>query len=223
MNQHLINLLPDEIRMRCQAGVRTGQTVSAFAAVIVVLVVLATYGRLELNQAEQRLVRTRAQANLVLEMEERAKSLRQSQQEAAEYLELYRKVAPPLKVSAVIATIINELPESVALDRVEIDSGARRRVRTARSRGRDDEDDEVPRVLTCEIAGFALSDEQVAQIVDGLSERAPFQRVSLDFSRTRLVREKSAREFRLSCRVDLEALYDVELHTPAVASAEGGQ
>lgn len=222
MKQHQIDLLPDSIRLRCQAGVRTGQTVSAFVAVIVLLVVMLTYGRLELDQAETELVATRTQADLVLEMERRASSLQQSHEQAAEYVELYRKVAPPLEVSDVVATIINELPASVALDRIEIDAGARRRVRTARSRGSAEEDEARPRILNCEIAGFARSDEQVAEIVDRLSDRPPFQRVSLDFSRTRLVREQAAREFRLSCRVDLEAAYEIERRETAVASAEEG-
>ena len=209
MRQHPIDLLPDSVRQRLQAGARTGQTVAAFGSVIALLVIVITYGRFHVNRAEREARMTKQQANLVLEMEKRASSLRQSLDEARAYLDLYHKVAPPLDVSAITATIINELPDSVSLDRIDIDLGAHQPVRTSRSRGKSDKIENAPRALTCEIAGFAQSDEQVAQIVDRLSAQPPFEKVSLDFSRTRTVREKTAREFRLSCRVDLEALYQI--------------
>lgn len=218
MKQHAINLLPDSIRQRLQAGARTGQTVGAFGSVIALLVLVITYGRIERDRAERDVAMARDQANLVIEMDERGKSLHASLRDAESYLELYRKVAPSLDVSAVMATIINELPESVALDRIDISAGARLPVRTARSRGRDEKVESSPRIMTCEIAGFAQSDEQVAQVVDRLSAQPPFEKVSLDFSRTRLVREQSAREFRLSCRIDLDVLYAV---APRDAQSDG--
>lgn len=209
MKQHQIDLLPDSIRQRLQAGVRTSQTVAAYGSVIALLLIVITYGRYTVNRAEREVEQTRQQANFVLELDARSKELRTSFDEANAYMEMYHKVAPPLNVSAIAATIINELPESVALDRIDISAGSRQPLRTARSRGREEKVEAAPRVLTCEIAGFAHSDEQVAQIVDRLSAQPPFEKVSLDFSRTRLVRDHSAREFRLSCRIDLDALYQV--------------
>ncbi|MHC4128286.1 MAG: hypothetical protein ACYSUA_08985, partial [Planctomycetota bacterium] len=37
-----------------------------------------------------------------------------------------------------------------------------------------------------------------------------FSQVSLDFSRTRTVRQRNAREFRISFRADLDVRYEVE-------------
>ncbi len=223
MRQHSIDLLPDSIRLRCQARVRTGQTIGAFAAVIGSLVLIISYGKFEVTQSQRELGLMREQANIVLGMEERALELGTSYKEANEYLSLYQSVAPPVDVSSVLATIINELPESVSLDRIDIDAGARVRIRTSRSRGAPSSSDDgpAPRMLNCEIAGFAASDEQVAEIVDRLRAQEPFDRVSLDFSRSRMVRETSAREFRLSCRIDLEQLYEVSPQESVVATAEG--
>ena len=51
----------------------------------------------------------------------------------------------------------------------------------------------------------------------------PFERISLNFSRTMPVRTRNAREFRLSFRIDLEHVYDV-IDAPSaetMAAADG--
>ena len=52
-----------------------------------------------------------------------------------------------------------------------------------------------------------MSDQQIAELVRNLETTPLFKDVSLDYSRTRGVRGVSAREFRLSFRVDLDASY----------------
>ena len=76
-----------------------------------------------------------------------------------------------------------------------------------RSRGRELVEGPPPRVLVAEVAGFAASDADIAELVERLSNRAPFAAVNLDFSRTRGLRGRSAREFRLSFKIDLEKPY----------------
>jgi hypothetical protein len=66
-----------------------------------------------------------------------------------------------------------------------------------------------PRVLTGEISGFAANDQHIAELVSALESTAPFQNVSLDFSRSRRVNDRDAREFRLSFRIDLDDTYQV--------------
>jgi hypothetical protein len=75
-----------------------------------------------------------------------------------------------------------------------------------------------------EISGFAPMDEDIAEYVGRLSDTGFAREVSLDFSRGRYVRDRPAREFRLSFRMDLEATYDVALVDPTpLASANGDE
>jgi hypothetical protein len=206
--QHSIDLLPESIRARSEAGLRTGRYIAATISVVMLLVVTATHSRIALNQASEQLQRTREQANQVLSVESKAAELRRILDRTEDFIETYERIALPLDVSQVIATIASTLPETVTLDQIDIDAGARVIARTSRSKGEaDTKAPAAPRILNGEISGFAASDLQITELVQRLSHMAPFKDVSLDFSRTRLVRERMAREFRVSFRIDLDAVY----------------
>ena len=66
---------------------------------------------------------------------------------------------------------------------------------------------------------FGLHLIAIAEFVSNLEGVDPFSDVSLDFSRTRSVRGFTAREFRLSFRIDLEVKYVQAME--AVDSAAG--
>jgi len=220
MNQQPIDLLPTAIRLRNQAGARAGRYVGVLAAAVALVVILATHSRFQFNHAEKVLKQTEIEANQVLEAEERASGLRGTLKAGSEAIEEYRQLAHPLNVSEVIATVVNRLPEGATLDRIDLDAGARRIMRSARSKGPVDLDEVPRRMLTAEIAGFALSDLQVAELVAELEAIEPLRNVSLDFSRTRAVRGRAAREFRLSFRIDLDADYEIAGSNGPLANAE---
>ena len=96
-----------------------------------------------------------------------------------------------------------------ARDRSELGAGGRRSGGSARSRVVDDETGPRPRVLTGEVSGFAATDADIAEIVARMESRALYEHVSLDFSRTLVVRERGAREFRISFLIDLDVPYRV--------------
>ena len=221
MRQHSIDLLPDAVRQRNQAGLRTGRYVAGLLAAVIVVIVLATQARFQLDRAEKALLVAEVEANHVLEAEAKARELRTLLDEAHRYIDGYQELALPMDVSAVLATLVNQLPESVTLDRIDLDAGARRIVSSVRSKGAADDEEAPPRVLTGELAGFATSDIEIAELVTRLQEVPPFEKVSLDFSRTKPVRGRSAREFRLSFRIDLEAPY--EIATPVAELASAGE
>jgi len=208
MNQHSIDLLPEALRNRSQAGVRTGRYVGAVVLSAVVLVVLATHSRLELERSRGALNLSREQADLVLATEARARELHEMIAELNERVQRYERIAYPFEVTRVLATVINDLPEGMTLDRIDMDAGARRAVRSARSRDKE-VNDTPPRILTIELSGFAPDDDAIARFVSRLEGQTAYRRVSLDFSRTRAVRGILAREFRLSFSLDLDVPYDV--------------
>jgi hypothetical protein len=125
-----------------------------------------------------------------------------------EFIRDYELIAMPMEVSRVVATLVNLLPESATLDRIDIRAGSPKAGRSARGHGRKG-DGPAPRSLTGELSGFALTDLQVAELVARIEDIGFFDKVSLDFSRSRTVRGVKARGFRISVHADLDARFEV--------------
>lgn len=207
--QHSIDLMPADIRARSQAGLRMGQF-TVFAVISLTLtIVVATHSKIALSTAQDRLFETAGQAEQVFATEARAAELKHELDAIQSFTRMYERLAFPLEIGDVLATVVHMLPESVTLDQIDLDAGARVLGRTARSRSALKENEEPPRVLTGEISGFAANDQEIAELVTTLEATAPFQHVSLDFSRGRRVNEHDAREFRLSFRINLDDAYRV--------------
>ncbi len=220
MKQEPIDLLPDEIRARSQAGVVAGRYVAALLIAVILLGLTATHSRLMLDLARQRLEVAENQADLVLAAEAKVEQLEDMLKETEEFIANYQLIATPIDVSRVIATVTNLLSDSATIDRLDIFTGVHRSNRSARGGAADPRQ----RILTGELSGFAASDKDVAAIVANLEGLQLFEQVSLDFSRTRTVRGANAREFRISFRIDLSAEYEVEeLKAADLASAGGGR
>ena len=65
------------------------------------------------------------------------------------------------------------------------------------------------RIIAGHIAGFGASDETIASVVSDFQNKAPFEDVTMDFSRSRTVRGVRARGFRMSFSIDLSTHWDV--------------
>ena len=157
MTQRPIDLLPDAIRARSQAGVVAGRYVAALLIAVVLLGLTATHSRLMLDLARDRLRVAEEQANIVLAAEAKAAQLARSLNETRDYIRHYERIALPLEISRVIATIVNELPASATVDRIDLRAGIRQRKRTTRGRGAVGSNGPPPRVLTGELSGFAAT------------------------------------------------------------------
>ncbi len=209
MTQHVIDLLPDAIRARSQAGIVAGRYVVALLLAVVLLGLAATHSRLMLDLARQRLRVAEDQADIVLSAEAKATRLRETLNDTSEFIRRYELIAMPIEISRVLATLTNLLPESAALDRLDLKAGPPNGARSARGRGKRKTDGPAPRSLTGEINGFALTDMEVAELVTRIEDVGLFDQVSLDFSRSRTVRGLKARGFRISFRADLDVNFEV--------------
>jgi hypothetical protein len=107
----------------------------------------------------------------------------------------------------VVATIVNDLPPGITIETLDMEAGERRVPRAARVVAGDN--NRPPRLLVVEISGFAPANDDISLLMMRLRNHESFEEVTLDFNRTRVVRDIIAREFRLSFRVDLERPYDV--------------
>lgn len=206
----MIDLMPAAIRARNQAGLRASRVIAASALAGVITIVLATHSRVRLTGATQQLAAVKSQAEAVFALETKARELSALLEQSRTYIERYEQVAYPVEVGAVLATVVNALPASVTLEQIDVDAGTRTPGRSPRARTSAEKKVEIsPRIMTCEISGFASSDEHITELVGRLESTPPFRSVNLDFTRTRKVNDLDAREFRLSFKIDLNQRYDV--------------
>ena len=70
------------------------------------------------------------------------------------------------------------------------------------------------------LSGFAESDERIASFVSALQIEEPFSAVNMDFSRSRTIRDKRARGFRISFYIDLDQSWDVSQTFVSVGDKE---
>jgi hypothetical protein len=219
VKQHAINLLPAAVQARAAKGAATGRFISSIVVAAIAVGVACTWAKLRQNEARSRYERARDQADLVIQTEQKQKELERTLKEIETRVERYALVAHPVEVSRIAATIVNLMPPSAVLDRLDIEAGARRPLQSARSPQSDGKQKQPrpPRMMTGELAGFAASELDVAELVARLSDRPPFHEVRLEFSRHRMVRERNAREFRVSFKVDLEADYTIAVAEPEEA------
>ncbi len=218
MSQPPIDLLPESLRARSQAAVVAGRYIAALLIASMLLLVPATHSRFQLDSARDRMQAAEEQANLVLTAEAKASQLRDELRETGVFIDRYEHLAMPIPMSRLIATIINELPASATLDRIDLNAAGRNARGLVRRRGLRDNSESPQRLLIGELSGFAASDRDVADFVERLESLGLCRQVSLDFSRTRNIRGRSAREFRVSFRIDLDRAYEIVDPEPARAS-----
>ena len=213
MRQPPIDLMPEYILARSQAGVVAGRYLAALLLPVVVLLGPATHSRFALEDAEMRNRVAEQAAKAALDSEANANNIRADLQKNIDYIRRYEIVAMPLETSRLIATIINDLPPSASLDRIDLAvswSRIRRPVRGSSS----PTPEQPPRSLGGELEGFAATDEDVADIVARLRALGICERVQLDYSRRRDVRGHIAREFRISFRISLDAVFEIVEREP---------
>jgi len=97
-------------------------------------------------------------------------------------------------------------PESTSLKSLAI--SPRQERATARSRGAKAGPAEEPRrKLVVEIEGVAPTDGDMAAFVAGLEKHPLFLRVAVDYARKAELRGREAREFAVTCEIDLGSRY----------------
>ena len=219
MRQPPIDLMPDFIRARSLAGVVAGRYVAAFVLAIGVLLAPATHARLALADAEAQRDLAKQEAAVALEIEDDYHQKLADLATKKAKIHRYEIVAMPLDVHRIIATIVNELPDSVSLDSLEMSvewgtprspiALARTAVAKTASAGSAAAKEPPPRYVRGELAGFAHSQEDVANLTANLKSLGLCDNVEWHFSHKREVRGHLAREFRISFRIGLEARFVV--------------
>lgn len=188
-----MNLLPEKYVERSRNKARSGRVAVAIIFTLCVVSAIATHSRLSMNSAVEHLVIAQSRANSALELEVDASSLEIQKANVETFIERYNKENVVFAMGDIVATITNLLPLAISLEDLSLDI-----VETESGSG-----------ISGRLAGFASSDEVIAELVTSLQSHEPFGSVSMDFSKSKTVRGNRAREFRVSFMIDLENDWEV--------------
>ncbi|MDP7005299.1 MAG: hypothetical protein QF718_03715 [Phycisphaerales bacterium] len=198
-----MNLLPDQYVERSKNKARSSRVAIAIIATLCVVAAIATHSRFAVNSAIQRLVTAQTRANSALELEVDATSLELRKAQLETFIDRYEKEKTIFPMGDLVATLTNMLPESMTLEDMSFDLIQK----------------EEGKAVSGRLAGFASSDEIIASLVSSLQSTSPFGSVSMDFSKSRIVRGIQARGFRISFLIDLNQSWHVS-RTMAVGGEE---
>jgi len=188
-----VNLLPEQYVERSKNKARSNRVAVVIISVLCVIAAFATHSRLLMNSSVENLVTTQARANSALELEVDATSLELKKARLESFVNRYDKEKIVFPMGDIVATISNMIPDEMTLEELSLDI-----IQT-----------EAGNAISGRLSGFAESDEKIASFVTLLQMKQPFGAVSMDFSRSRTIREKRARGFRISFHVDLDKSWDV--------------
>ena len=215
MSGTMLDLMPDGIRRRTQAGQRLRRFMAVGIVAIGAIIAFATHSQIRRDHLEESLVVARARAAQALKLEREAADMGILREEIESYMVAYEQVALPMRMDALMGRIVAALPESATVDHLLLeyeDSRTNHRGRKAAMDG--------PRRIVGGVPGFAISDDDVAGLVQRMEKDVSFEDIRLDYTRSREVRGVSAREFQLTFTVNLEGIW--EIHPGSVAVVEEG-
>lgn len=213
MRQHDLDLLPESMRVKSQQRAAARRNVTMALSAAAAMVLLTTHARVVRGSAEHELRLLRNEVKVLERHEREVQRLEAELDLVRRRASRQRVVETPLPISRIIAQVVQAMPDSLTLDRLDVNAEQVRRQRTGGGVGTSGAKgvvDAGPRVLVAEVAGFARDDLDIARFVSNLDGTEPFAEVSLDYSRQRQVREVPAREFRLSFSIDFDAPWTLQ-------------
>jgi Tfp pilus assembly protein PilN len=202
MNGRNMDLRPDSVRRRVESA-REKTHLRNMSVVAAVMLTLAwSTGAWRLSDARAEHALATAQAEETIRVEQELAQIQLRFDEAGQALSAWRRCSIPFGASLIVASIVNDLPESGTIERIDLDAGALSSapVRGARSRTSKP----AARRITAEIEGFTASDDDVALFVEALRRRPLLKEVRVETTRHRTIGEETARAFRIAFEIDLE-------------------
>jgi len=212
MSGVMIDLMPTDIRRRTQAGQRLRRFCAIGVVTVGTLVAFATHSQIRRDGLDESLIVAQARAAQALKLEREAADMSLVRTEIEAYMQAYDRVALPMRMDTLMGRIVEALPASASLEQLLLEyEDARTHQRGQRG------SDSSGRQIVGGMSGFAISDDDVAGLVQRLEKDVSFEDVRLDYTRSREVRGISAREFQLTFMVDLDGSWEV--HPAEMAKA----
>lgn len=227
-----INLMPEDYRRRLGDSRLRQRFISYGLATAVVIGFLAIHSRVGVNRMRAMAAELTGRAAELEAVRVEALEVNKKADAAAERLAEYYRLALPIEVSAVLTLIGREMPDGLYV--TDLDLGVSQRTEAAsameelrqrinRTRGGKAEDRRIVRFLSVTLTGAGLDGAQVAEFIGRLETHEAFDRVQLEFDRTKLIGGRASREFKVRFEVDLEKRYVLASPAEGAASGKGGQ
>lgn len=204
MSGVMIDLMPVAIRRRAQAGQRMRRLIATGIITLSLLVTFATHSQLRRDRLEEAMIVSESRAAQALQLERQAEHLGVVRTEIEAAMHAYDRVALPMRMDKLMGRIVTALPASATLEHLLLEyEDDRKQHRGEQAEG------PVSRRIVGGISGFAVSDDDVARLVQRLERDEPFEDVRLEFTRSREVRGVASREFQMTFAIDLHGTWEI--------------
>jgi len=197
-----IDLMPQSCRAKLGRRRQIQFWVAMYGCAAALLVIGHTF--FELSKAEVRRESAQIAGKVALDDEQRvrAKALRAEIERIERALDRNMRIAWPIDISDVIASIGALAPDSVYLTKIAL-VPRQERGRTTRRAGDDDGPEPLPRTrLQIECAGVAPDDHAMARFVAGLEDHPLFERLAVEHVRPSTMNDRQVKEFGFTCEID---------------------
>ena len=205
MNGRIMDLRPEGVRRRVRDAkerVRVARFSVVAGAMLCVAWMSASW---RLSVARTDLASATERAEDVVRVEAELRDARASLERDGRELAAWRRVTIPIATGRIIDMVVDILPESATIERLELDATSLIAIPAGHARS-NGEEATPPRRLEGDIEGFAATDDDVARFVDALRNRPFFRGARVVTTRHRELGSGSevAREFQIAFEVDLD-------------------
>ena len=215
MSGRTMDLLPDAIRQNVQRAEDTQRIIVVGLISASLLIGAWIHGGIRASDAENRRTVAMEKAEEVLQAEQKTILLHAQLNMISDEIQAYRAIQIPFNISSLLATVVDEMPDSVTLSRIDLDASSL--IGSPVRSGKGNELTAPPARLRGELEGVAANDVDVATLVESLRNRNPIGGVEVETSRHVEVEGQSARAFQIGFVINLE---DINPKTMIVKTAE---
>lgn len=208
----LIDLTPESCREGLRRRRRLQLWISSYIVTCAVLIAVIAVLSLTTQRAQQRVDYLLQQVQLDADQQRQARALGAEISHYESLIARHDRLAWPIRIGDIIRSVGQVAPDTITLTAISVTPRATGDRRSRRSGGAGAAYD----VMYVEIAGIAPDDLDVASFVAGLQSHALFSTITVDYARKAQIGHASAREFGVTCEIDLDAVY--EIHPDGEAS-----
>lgn len=200
----LIDMTPESCRRRLGRRRQIQLWATGYAATIIVVAVASAILSLTQDRSQRRLDYRLQQVQLNADQQRQALDLLARIDTYESQIKRSARLAWPFSIGDMIATIGEATPKTVTITSFSF----KPRARAGRSSGWAPKAGQVDfAVIYVELAGVAPDDIDVAKFVTTLQDLGFFSAIVMDYARASKFGDGKAREFGLTCAIDLAARF----------------
>ncbi len=201
----LIDLTPESCRQSLHRRRRIQLWISSYVVTCAVLIAVIAVLSIANQRSQRRVDYLLQQVQLDADQQRQAQAITQDIDRYESLIARHDRLAWPVRIGDIIRSMGEVAPETVTLTSISVTPRADGSRGSRRSGGAGVLYD----VMYIEIAGIAPDDLDVASFVAGLQSHKLFATITVDYARKAQIGDTSAREFGVTCQVDLDATYEI--------------